>query len=46
MDLQFYDDPEAIEALRSVKNDRAEDPDIVEEAKQSLIEIQRRHSEN
>ena len=46
MDLQNYDEPEAIEALRNVKSDPAEDPDIVEEAAQSLMEIQRRSYEN
>lgn len=44
MDLAFYKEPEAIEALESVVNDPNEDPDIVEEAEQSLLEIRREDS--
>ena len=46
MDLAFYDDPAAISALESVISDPAEDPDTVEEAEQSLIEIRRENSTN
>lgn len=45
-DLAFYHEPEVIEALKCVRSDPAEDPDIVEEAEQSLIEIHRRNSES
>ncbi len=46
MDLAKYDEPEAWEALTRVKNDPNEEPDIVEEAEQSLLEIHRRRSES
>ncbi len=45
MDLAQYDEPEGWEALTSVKNDPNEDPHIVEEAEQSLLEIHRRRNE-
>ena len=44
MDLASFDDSEARQALTSVKDDPNEDPDIVEEAEQSLLEIHRRNS--
>tara|TARA_R110002049_G_scaffold272614_1_gene450203 strand:- start:107 stop:568 length:462 start_codon:yes stop_codon:yes gene_type:complete len=46
MDLANYDEPEALEALNSVKNDPDEDADIVEEVEQSLLEIYRRRNES
>ncbi len=42
MDLAKFDEPEARAALTTVKNTPDEDPDLVEEAEQSLLEIQRR----
>lgn len=42
MDLAGFDEPEVWEALTRVKNDPNEEQDIVEEAEQSLLEIQRR----
>jgi len=46
MDLAGYDEPEVWEALTRVKNDPNEEPDIIEEAEQSLLEIQRRRAES
>ena len=46
MDLAEYDEPEAWEALARVKNDPTEDPEIVEETEQSLLEIQLRRTES
>ena len=46
VDLASYDEPEVIAALTRVKNDPKEDEDLVEEAGQSLLEIQRRLSQS
>lgn len=46
MDLAAFDDTNTVAALTQIKNDPREDPDIVEEAAQSLLEIHARAESN
>ena len=42
MDLGAFDEPEAVAALNRIVDDATEDPDLVDQCRESLLDIQRR----